>query len=91
MDHTGGQGGGGGVPRTSTIFLWMDLAKAVVSLPKGEASEMCSSLILLRTQEKEWGFLQREPRPSEGWRTQVKSLVQVQRLHLSSKMQSSAP
>lgn len=91
MDHTGRQGVEVVYPGLQPIFLWMDLAKAVVSLPKGEASETGSSLILLRTQEKEWGFLQREPKPSEEWRTQVNSLVQVQRLHLSSKMQSSAP
>lgn len=42
MDHAGGQGVGLVYTGLQPIFLWMDLAKAVVSLPKGEASETCA-------------------------------------------------
>lgn len=42
VNHGGGQGVGLVYTGLQPIFLWMDSAKAAVSLPKEEASETCA-------------------------------------------------
>lgn len=56
-------GGGAGVHRTSTHLPVDGFSQGSCLPAEGRSKwDVCSSLTLLRSQEKEWGFLQREPR-----------------------------